>query len=272
MKTEKEKNEYRKARELEIEKRAVKKASHLLGIPEEKFVWIQQETETRKAVYERVGITFTKTPDFAITDGTERHANQLLLVEANEPGGGLLRDLGVGNEINEAMKTAPLSNGMDGKVNRVIFNKPDTTFNEEVINKIKKTQQKYSFNRSSKCPESISTGLIFCMGDTQNELNKLPEDSPFYFNLSHGQFMPLVINSIFALSGGKLNSKEAIGSRKKVLKFEFCDDYKLMGFVMFIGGDSAENYDFLFVNTRFLRANRGFLSKKLEKMTELKES
>lgn len=185
-------------------------------------------------------------------------------------GGGLLRDLGIGDEISEAMKNVPLSNGMDGNVNRIIVNKPNTSFNEEIISKIKKTQERYSFNRSSNCPESINTGLIFCMGDTPNELNQLPEGSPFHFNLSHGQFMPLVINSIFTLSGGKLNSKEAINSRKKVLKFEFCDDYKLLAFVMFIGGHSAENYDFMFVNTRFLRANSGFLSKKLRKMTMLK--
>lgn len=89
MKTEQEKNEYRKARELEIEERAVKKASQLLGITEEKFAWIQKDVDIRKSVYERTGITFTKTPDFAITDGTEKHAHQLLLIEANEPGGGV---------------------------------------------------------------------------------------------------------------------------------------------------------------------------------------
>jgi hypothetical protein len=268
---EKEKQQYKKNRELEIESIALKKAAKILGIDESLFVWLQQDNVARKALYNKVGITFSKTPDFAITNGSEKQANQLLLVEVNEPTGGLVRDYGVGAEIAQSMRTAPLSNGMDGNVNRVIINKPNTNFDKEVINKLKKTYQKYSFERSESYPISVNTGLIFCMGDDQNEATKLPGRNPFYFNLSHAQFMPLVINTVYELSGGKLNSRDAIPSRGKVLSFEFCDAYKFMGFVMLIGGDSTVNYNYLFVNKRFLRANSCFLAKKLKLMKELNE-
>ncbi|WP_139137885.1 hypothetical protein [Vibrio parahaemolyticus] len=166
-----EKEQYKNQRESEIEATALSKASKLLGIDLERFLPIQQDDMLRKETYDRVGITFGKTPDFAISDDSETEAGSLMLVEVNEPGGGLLRDYGIGNEIAEAMKNPVLSNGMDGNVRRVIFNKPDTNFDKEIINKIKKTQKKYSLKRSADCQESVNTGLIFCMGDEPNKLN-----------------------------------------------------------------------------------------------------
>lgn len=263
--TREEREKYKIQREHEIEAIALVKAARLLGIEESLFILVQQDNEARKALYDKVDITFGKTPDFAITDGSEKYANQLLLVEVNEPGGGLLRDYGIGDEIAESMKTAPLSNGMDGEVNRVLINKPDSNFDEEVINKLQKTYKKYSFKRSNDCPVSVNTGLIFCMGNEPNKLNELPDSSPFHFNLSHGQFMPLIFKTIKELSDGNLNYKDVIQNCGKVLSFEFCDSYKYMGFVMFIGGHAAENQNYLFVNKRFLNAKSCALAKILLK-------
>ncbi len=269
--TKEEKEQYKNQRESEIETIARTKASKLLGIDSDCFLCIQQDDLVRKETYDRVGITFGKTPDFAISDGSETVAGTLMLVEVNEPGGGLLRDYGIGNEIAEMMKNPVLSNGMDENVRRVVFNKPDTHFDEEIINKIKKTQKKYSLKRSSDCPESVNTGLIFCMGDEPNKLNELPDGTPFHFNLSHGQFMALVNASISELSGGVLGIRQAVLSRGKVLPFDFCKEYENMGFVLFIGGDSAVNCNYLFVNKRFLMERANFVAKHLSTLGALKE-
>ena len=266
-----EKEQYKNQRESDIEATARSKASKLLGIDFERFLPIQQDDVLRKETYDRVGITFGKTPDFAISDGSETEAGSLMLVEVNEPGGGLLRDYGIGNEIAEAMKNPVLSNGMDGNVRRVIFNKPDTNFDKEIINKIKKTQKKYSLKRSADCQGSVNTGLIFCMGDEPNKLNELPDGAPFQFNLSHGQFMALVNASISELSGGMLGIRQAIPSRGKVLSFDFCREYENMGFVLFIGGHSAVNYNYIFVNKRFLNEKSNFVADHLSKLGTLKE-
>ncbi|OEE67084.1 hypothetical protein A1OO_15100 [Enterovibrio norvegicus FF-33] len=269
--TKEEKEQYKQQRESEIESIALTKASKILGIDPSFFLLIQQDKPVRASAYARVGITFGKTPDFAISDGSESEAGSLMLVEVNEPGGGLLRDYDIGQEIAEAMKPPVLSNGMDENVRRVIFNKPDTDFDKEIINKIKKTQKKYSFKRSAECPVSVNTGLIFCMGDEPNKLNELPDGAPFNFNLSHGQFIALVNASISELSGGRFVMRQAVQSIGKVLAFDFCKEYENMGFILFIGGHSAVNYNYLFVNNKLLNEQSNFVANHLSTLSALNE-
>ncbi|WP_281221877.1 hypothetical protein [Photobacterium sanguinicancri] len=263
-----QKQKYKLEREDYIENLAFEKMSKLLKINKEFILPIQKDKTLRDALYTKTKITTKRTPDFAIVDGSEKYHNQVMFVEVNEPTGGLLTAYGIDKELEDAMRTAPLSNGMGGNVHTVLINKPNSGFDEKVISKLDKTYSRYSFNRSGKGTISVNTGLVFCMGDERHENITMPGD--FHFNLSHGQFMPLVINTLYSLSGGKLHTRDALPNRNKVFSFEFCESYKHMGFVVFIGGDSAVNYNFVFVNDRFLRAKGNFVAKHMAALNKNK--
>ncbi len=90
-------------------------------------------------------------------------------------------------------------------------------------------------------------------------------------DLALPQYSALVVKTIKALSGGKLGIEDAFPSRGKTLTFEFCDDYKYMGFVMFIGGGATENRNYMFINTSFIDAGENFVAKSLATLTQLNQ-
>ncbi|WP_305459364.1 hypothetical protein [Photobacterium leiognathi] len=142
--------EYKLLREEEIEQLAKQKLIAQLSLSENQVIPVQQDKQVRDLLYSKLGITTKKTPDFAISDGTEKSPSDLMLVEISEPTGGSYQKHGISAQIAQSMGNAPLSNGMDGNVQRVLLNPPSINIDEEITNKIRKAYSKYSFHRCEK--------------------------------------------------------------------------------------------------------------------------
>lgn len=256
--------EYQIQRRIEVEKLAKEKFAKLISISPDLLIEVEADKNKKAQIYEQFELTTKKTPDFIAIDGTERSASSLMFLEVNEPQGGLMKAYGVDKLVERAMINAPLSDGMDGNYSRVIINPPSSPINREVTNKIKNTYKKYSFNRTAGIEPSLNTGLIYCMGDTQHEVI---EKYSNFISMSHTQFFTLLGEACLTLSGRKKGFQELHSCKKKVFAIDFCDEYKFMGFVTFIGGHSAEGYNYIVANKRFLKAKANFVSKRLAKLS-----
>jgi len=259
--------EYQIKRRIEVEQRARGKHSRLINIPPELLIEVESHKNEKNRVYEQFSITTKKTPDFIATDGSERCGNSLMFIEVNEPQGGLMKAYGIDEQLRNAAKNAPLSNGMDGNYSRVILNPPQSPINGEITNKIKNTYKKYSFNRCSGQEPSLNTGLLYCMGDSRHET--IEQDNNLV-SMSHAQFFALLGEACLTLSGRKKGFPELHSCKKKVFAIDFCEEFKFMGFVAFIGGDSAIGYNYIVANKRFLRAKANFVAKKIAKLAGTK--
>lgn len=255
--------EYQNQRRIEVEQLAKEKFAKLINISSEQLIEVEADRNEKNRIYDQFELTTKKTPDFIAIDGSERSGNSLMFIEVNEPQGGLMKAYGIDEQLRNAMRNVPLSNGMDGNYSRVIINPPNSPINGEITNKVKNTYEKYSFNRTSASGPSLNTGLLYCMGDTRHETI---EEQNNFVSMSHTQFFTLIGEACLILSGRKKGFPELHSCKNKVFAIDFCDEFKFMGFVAFIGGGSAAGYNYIVANKRFLKAKANFVAKKLAKL------
>lgn len=204
------------------------------------------------------------TPDLIISSHfSESRLSELLFVQINEPNGTLFLE----SEVEIAQK---IKNAYDSLENKnadkrsIILNPSELPVGEWVFNQIKNKYDSYCLNRKGKKKggKSKNAGLIFCMHDERTDRNTL--NCPV--NLSHLQQEVLLCESIYKLSGGKLNYHHVREKyRNKFLAFKFTKEYENLSFICVVGRESNIDNDYIILNEDWLKNSDNILAKHVKK-------
>lgn len=193
---------------------------------------------------------FYKTPDFILSNDINcQHVQDMFFIEVNEITGGILEEDNVYQNI-----PAPTRIGTEHNPVRILLNPPNSNVENATMHKIQKTYKKYSIDRQN----SINLGIVFKIDKDINH-NYIYEN----IDLTSATLPIYVLNIAKKLSNSSIGRSKVLGSPQIIIDFRFANQYKNLGFILFIGDGVSSGYIYCFINRRIL-SKRAYIIRKIK--------
>jgi hypothetical protein len=193
------------------------------------------------------------TPDFVVSSNNNDSLEDICFIDVSAPQGSLLTKVNIliDQELALARKKGT------GQVTTVELSKQVKPLVTGVRSKLNKINIKYAKNRDRNNLKSINTGLIFCLDSEDRKKHSN--------NLDAHQLSITILELCHLLSSGRcqFNDIKHIGLNR-VTKFDFCKEFRYIGFIMFIGRGFLAGQSYILANNNFLRNSTNIISQKLK--------